>query len=150
MGRLLDRFASLDRYREYGALALRLAIGYRLIYGTADNVLSWEQMLEFQRFLDSLGMPAPLFSAVLSVYAQFICGILFIVGLAVRPAAAVMIVNFIVALAFAHRGAPYLKNVEPIAILATCMLLLLQGAGRPSIDAWLGSRRRSAVTGAAA
>jgi putative oxidoreductase len=149
MASLLDRFASLDRYREYGALALRLAIGYRLIYGTVDNIVSWQKMLEFERFLASLGTPAPLFSAVLSVYAQFICGILFIVGFAVRPAAAVMIVNFIVALALAHRGAPYLKNVEPIAILATCMLLLVQGAGRPSVDAWLASRGRSGVRGAA-
>ena len=149
MASLLDRFASLDRYRDYGALALRLAIGYRLIYGTLDNVVSWEKMLEFERFLASLGTPAPLFSAVLSVYAQFICGILFIVGFAVRPAAAVMIVNFLVALALAHRGAPYLKNVEPIAIIATSMLLLLQGAGRPSVDAWLESRRRPGVSGVA-
>ena len=135
-------FAFLERYREYGALALRLAIGYRLIYGTADNVFSWAQMVEFSHFLASKGVPFPLFSACLSAYAQFACGILFIVGFLVRPAAAVMIINFIAALMIAHRDQPYLRNVEPIAIIATSWLLLLQGAGRPSLDAWLADRRK--------
>ncbi|MBA3344263.1 MAG: DoxX family protein [Gemmatimonadales bacterium] len=137
-----DPFAFFERHREYGALALRLAIGYRLIYGTADNVFSYAHMVEFAEFLAARGVPAPLFSAFVSAYAQFICGILFILGAATRYAAVVMIVNFIAALIIAHRGLPYLQNVEPIAILAASLLLLFQGPGRPSVDSWWNRRRK--------
>jgi len=48
-------------------------------------------MEEFAGFLSARGVPFPLFSAFLSAHAQFICGALFIAGLATRYAAVVMI-----------------------------------------------------------
>jgi putative oxidoreductase len=93
--------AWLERHRDVGALFIRLAVGYRLVYGTADNVFSHERMVEFARFLGQHGFPLPMAGAVLSAYAQFICGILFIFGAATRWAGAVMVVNFLFALAFA-------------------------------------------------
>ncbi len=37
-----------DQYKAYGAIFIRLLLGFHLIYGVQDNVLSWERMLEFK------------------------------------------------------------------------------------------------------
>jgi uncharacterized membrane protein YphA (DoxX/SURF4 family) len=89
----------LDSRREYGLFFIRLIIASTSSTGTADNVFSSARMLEFRDFLAARGTPWPLFSAHLSAYAQFLCGLLFIAGSFVRPAAIVMILNFIAALA---------------------------------------------------
>ena len=60
----LDR--TLDPYREYGPLFIRLIVGYRLVWGTADNVFSYARMLEFSEFLAGHGVPWPLFAAFIS------------------------------------------------------------------------------------
>ena len=147
--------ASFERRREYGALFIRLLVGYRLVIGTQDNVLSYERMLEFEAFLRANGFPLPLFNAFLSAYAQFLCGLLFIVGLWVRPAAAVMVINFVIALAMVHVGLPYERNFEALTMLFGSAFLLFNGAGGVSVDAWLRRRARArlaveGVTGEAA
>lgn len=128
----LDR--AMEPYREYGPLFIRLIVGYRLVWGTADNVLSYDRMLEFSHFLGGLGVPWPLFAAVVSVYAQFICGLLFVVGAYTRVAAFVMVINFIVALLLAHIGKPFLDNYDALVMLFGSAFLLLHGAGRLAVD----------------
>ena len=113
-----------------------------LFYGTQDNVFISARMEEFADFLRLRGVPVPLFSAHLSAYAQFICGILFIVGFATRYAAAVMIINFILALVIAHIGDSFRGMFPALVILASSCLLLLHGAGKPAIDELLARRRR--------
>ena len=104
-------YAKLNRYfenkKEYGAFFLRVIIGWRLVDGTQDNVFSWARMLEFRDFLEQFHVPYPLLSAQVSVYAQFICGILYVIGLWIRPAAMIMIINFIVALFIVHIGTTF-------------------------------------------
>ena len=36
----------------YRTLFIRLLVGFHLIYGTQDNVFSYERMLEFRNFLE--------------------------------------------------------------------------------------------------
>lgn len=128
----LDR--RLAPCREYGPLFIRLIVGYRLIWGTADNVFSYARMLEFAEFLGAHGVPVPLAAAFVSAYAQFVCGLLFIVGAFTRPAAAVMVVNFIAALLIAHIGQPFLENYDALVMLFGAIFLLLHGAGGVSVD----------------
>lgn len=129
---------SLDSYfesrKDYGAIFLRIIIGFRLVYGTQDNVLSWDRMLEFEAFLKQLGMPMPLLAANVSVYAQFICGLLFIVGWWVRPAAIITIFNFIVALLVAHIGTTFLDSFDALMMLFGSIFFLFYGSGKLSID----------------
>jgi len=134
-------FGWTERYRDYAAFFIRLAIGSRLIAGTQDNVFSHERMQEFVAFLAANGTPFPEVGAPASVYAQFICGALFILGLWTRPAAAVMIVNFVAALFIAHRQTPFEANWPALMMLAAAIFFLLHGPGRPSIEAW-GERDR--------
>lgn len=131
----------LDRHREVGPLLLRVFVAFILVYGTQDNIVSWAQMLEFRDFLEGHGFPFPLVSAHLSVYAQFSCGLLLLVGFLTRWAAAVMVVNFTVALLMVHLGLPFSANIAPLAMLFGALFLLFYGAGPYSLDA--GLRRRS-------
>jgi putative oxidoreductase len=139
------RLDSLDPYAGYGAVFIRLLVGHRLIVGTADNVFSAARMHEFAAFLARHGFPAPLASAHVSAYAQLLCGILIVLGAFVRPAAAVMAVNFAVALLMVHLGRPYLENFDALAMLAGSLFLLLHGAGALSIDAALAKRRPTII-----
>jgi putative oxidoreductase len=79
-------------------------VGIRLIYGVLDNVFSWTHMLLFRDFLEQFNFPFPIVSAVISVYAQLIAGILLIIGWRIRWAAVLMIINFLVALVTVHRA----------------------------------------------
>jgi putative oxidoreductase len=132
---MLNRTAErLDRHRGWGVLALRLAVGVRLIEGTQDNVFSGERMQEFAAFLAAHGTPAPLFSAYLSAYAQFVCGLFIVLGLFTRPAGLVMTINFAAALLIAHRATPFLATWQAVMMLAAALYFLLCGAGALSLD----------------
>ena len=138
---MFPSLSSLDKYKDYAAFFIRLIVGFHLIYGTQDNVFSYARMEEFAGFLAARGVPAPLFSAFLSAYAQFVCGILFILGAATRYAAAIMIINFVAALVIAHRGDTYPNTFPALMMLAAACFLLLHGAGKVSVDDALGGRR---------
>ncbi len=128
------KLSRLEKYKEYGVIFIRLIVGFHLIYGTQDNVFSYARMEEFAGFLTVRGVPFPLFSAFLSVYAQFICGILFILGLVIRYAAVVMIVNFIAALIIAHIGDSYPNMFPALMMLAAACFFFLHGAGNLAVD----------------
>ena len=134
----LPGFKFFERRREYGPLFVRLVVGFVLVYGTQDNVFSHERMVEFRDFLNARGVPSPLFAAYLSAYAQFACGILFALGLLVRPAALVMVVNFVVALLVAHLDAPLDAARLALCMLFSSLFLLFHGPGKLSVDERLG------------
>jgi putative oxidoreductase len=133
-------FSFFERHREYGAVFVRLVVGFVLVYGTQDNVFSHERMLEFRDFLAARRVPLPLFAAYLSVYAQFVCGILYVLGLLVRPAALVMVVNFVAALFIAHLDTPLDTARLALCMLFSSLFLLFNGAGALSLDERLGGR----------
>ena len=118
----------------YGLLALQVLIGFHLVQGTADNVFSWERMLEFRAFLDAHGFPLPLVCAVVSVVAQFTCGLLYLAGYRVAWAALVMLVNFTVALLFVHWGHAYHQLFPALTMWVGSFVLLVSGPGAWSMD----------------
>jgi putative oxidoreductase len=128
----LNRF--FESRKDYGAFFLRIVIGWRLIDGTQDNIFSWERMIEFKNFLAERNVMYPLIAAHVSVYAQFICGILYIVGAFVRGAAIIMIINFIAALFIAHIGTTFQQSFDAIIILFGSIFFLFYGSGKLSID----------------
>ena len=124
----------LDSRKEFAYIFLRLVIGWRLIDGTEDNVFSWERMLEFRNFLNEHGVPYPLLAANISVWAQFICGIMIMTGTFIRPAAAVMVVNFLAALFIAHIGLSFEQSFDAFMMLFGSAFFVVAGAGKFSID----------------
>ena len=127
----------LTRFDNVALLALRLMIGAFLIYGVWDNIVSAERMAEFVGFLTKFGFAWPEVMAPLSVWAQFLCGVAFILGLFTRWAGLVCAFNFIVAIAMVdyHGG---IRGSFPAACLVFIGLYLATyGPGRFSADAQL-------------
>ncbi|HEX8559042.1 MAG TPA: DoxX family protein [Pyrinomonadaceae bacterium] len=137
----LPGFGFFERRREYGAVFVRLVVAFVLVYGTQDNVFNHERMLEFRDFLAARRTPFPLLSAYLSAYAQFACGLLYALGLLVRPAALVMTVNFVAALLIAHLDAPLDAARLALCMLFSSLFLLFNGAGALSLDRHLSAGR---------
>ncbi|WP_435623078.1 DoxX family protein [Flagellimonas sp.] len=88
--------------QKYADIFIRFPVGFHLIYGTQDNIFSWTRMLEFRDFLKDLDVPFALWAAHLSVYAQFLAGIAFILGYKTKWAAVLMIINFVIAIYLVH------------------------------------------------
>lgn len=129
----LPRFTWFERHREYGAVFIRLIIGFHLVWNTQDNVFSYARMLEFKDFLAAHGFPLPLLCAYVSAYAQFICGSLYIIGARVRFAAVVVMINFVVALLMVHVGLSEQQNFPALMMLFGSAFLSFNGAGPFSI-----------------
>ena len=138
--------AFFDRHREHGALILRLQVGAKHDWGTQDNVLSHERMLEFADFLKANGFPWPLFGAYLSAWTQLLCGILLLFGAAVRWISMPIVINFIAALLIAHRGDSFRGMFPALVILGSGLFFLFHGAGDWSLDRWLERRRQRSAT----
>ncbi len=122
-----------DNRGHLGLLFLRLFVGLRLVYGVLDNVLSWEHMLRFRDFLELNHFPFPIYSAVISVYAQFLCGMLIIFGILFRWASSIMIINFLVAMVMVHRGDSVEEMTTPLLLLFIHFFFALNGPGKYTI-----------------
>ena len=143
--RMISRWLRFEWFRQrhdYGVIFLRLLIGSFIIWGVQDNILSHEKMVEFERFLAARGTPVPAFSARLSVYAQFVCGLSILLGAFVRPLAIIFIINFICAILIAHLGQTFQQMFPALMMIAAGLFFLFNGAGKLSIDALLERRGR--------
>lgn len=144
MGRWLDP-AALTKGTDVALLALRFYLGCFLIWGVWDNIVSPARMQEFQAFLTAVNCPWPALAAPLSVWAQFLIGILLVPGLLTRWAAIVLAVNFLVAVGLIGRSVGVFPDVTrelfgPMMCVLAGALLATHGAGAWSIDARLTRR----------
>ena len=122
-----------EKGRDGGLLFLRIIIGWRLVAGTWPYALGLKPIQEVTGFFTQLQLPVPLLSSYLSVYAQFIAGILFIIGYWVRPAALLMIINFIIALLAAHTKDGIETSFPAWILLAVSVFLFFNGPGKLSL-----------------
>ena len=121
-------------------LLLRLLIGAFLLHGVWDNIVSAERMQEFVGFLRANRFPYPELMAPLSVWAQFFCGVAFVVGALTRWAGIICAVNFAIACVMVHWQQDF-RGWWPAAVLvAIGLVLATHGAGRYSVDEQLHGR----------
>ena len=133
MARFLNP-AFLGRFSDHSLAALRVLTGGFLVYGTQDNIRSAGQMAEFVRFLEANGFVLPELMAPLSVWAEFLCGLLLVFGLLTRWAGLVVAFNFVVAVWMVH-WAQDLRGWWPALVLVFLGLhFACAGAGRWSLD----------------
>ena len=88
------------------------------------------------------GVPLPDVAVSLAGVVEIAGGVCVIVGFLVRPAAAVVALNLLVALLTAGLtdGGTFHLVVGPVVMVAM-VVLVVTGAPAPSVDAWLLSRR---------
>lgn len=118
---------------SFGLLVLRVAgLSLFLKHG-------WEKLSGYSTMVQHFPDPIHIGAHASLAYALFsdgICSVLIIVGLATRPAAAVIFINVLTAFLFVHHAA-YFSNshVELLALyLIIFATLLFTGPGRFSID----------------
>ena len=126
---------------DLALLATRLVVGGFLIFGVWDNIISAERMAEFEKFLTIKGFAMPGLMAPLSVYAQFLVGVAFIAGFAIRWAGLICAFNFIVALVMVDAELGIRPAFPAAALVVIGLVFATIGAGRISIDAFLSDQR---------
>lgn len=79
-------------------------------------------------------------SFVLATFAEFLCSILVILGLATRLAVIPLMITMATAVIFAHANDPWGVKEKPLLFLVSFGLLLVLGSGRYSVDRVLEKR----------
>jgi putative oxidoreductase len=91
-------------------------------------------MILFRDFLQQSKFPFPLVSAIVSVYAQLVSGLMIVFGWKIRIAALLMILNCAIAVLMVHLGQSFEQMTPAMAILFSNVLFLFYGTGKYAID----------------
>jgi len=93
-------------------------------------------------FADPIGIGAAP-SLLLVVFAEVVCAVLLIFGLATRFASIALIINMVVAVFIANAQEPFGKKELGLLYLVFFVGFLILGAGKYSVDNLLGGKSRS-------
>jgi putative oxidoreductase len=88
----------------------------------------------------AMGFPLPVFFAWMAGIAEFFGGILLALGLLTRPAAVLVVLQFIVVVFIAHAGDPIGRRELGMLFGFIALALAFTGPGRYSLDALIGRR----------
>lgn len=127
-----------ERSGHVALLLFRIAAGgLMLTHGIPklQRLLSGEEI----KFADPYGL-GPEVSFVLVIFAEFLCSILVMVGLATRLAVIPLMITMATAVIFAHANDPFGVKEKPLLFLVIFAFLLVVGSGRFSVDHRLRSR----------
>ena len=85
------------------------------------------------QFADPFGL-GPTASLALTTFAEAICSLFVLIGLATRLAVIPLIINMLVALVHVHAADPFSKMELPLFFLIIFIALLFAGSGKYSVD----------------
>ena len=136
---------SLDRYRDFGILLIRVGVGFSfiLIHGLQKFQGGPELWLNLGKAMSNLGITfLPQFWGFMSMFAEFFCPMFLILGLFFRPAAFILTFNMFVAL-MSHfsRMDPWGRLDHAMNMMFVFAGLFIIGAGKYSIDEYLSRRK---------
>jgi putative oxidoreductase len=134
-------FGRLQRNLWLPALVGRLAMASEFIPSGFGKVMDLPKLTSY--FVE-LGIPAPALSAAASATTELVCGLLLLVGLATRFAAAALTVVMTVAIVSArlpdvHTVGDFFYLPEA-AYVVIFLWLIFGGAGEASVDRWIVGR----------
>ena len=128
-------------------LALRLAAGIIFMAHGGQKLFSWFGGYGLDgtgAWMASIGLEPGYFLALMAGSAEFFGGLFLIVGLLVRPAASVLALTMLVAIATVHlEHGLFMSNNGyefALALLAISVGLVIRGAGSVSFDSHLHRR----------
>ena len=136
---------SLGKRQDAALVTLRLLLGLTLVFSHGlPKVMEPSRWEATGRAMEALGLGfAPTFFGFMAGASELVAGLLFIVGFAVRPAAATMIFVMFVAASqsLATAGTLGGGRAHPIDAAAGYIVLLMLGAGSYSLDRRFGLDR---------
>ena len=131
----------------YAALVLRLPIGLILAAHGAQKLFGWFGGYGLEgtgQWMASIGLVPGYLMALLAGSAEFFGGLALVLGLLTRPAALVTAVTMLIAILTVHLdNGLFMSNngyEYALVLLAGTLALMLQGAGRFSLDQLLQER----------
>jgi len=145
-------YAGLERQEWIVRLLIRLGVGV-MFFGSGLGKLG--KLSGLTQYFRSLGIPFPAIQAPFVATAELVCGALIVIGLATRPAALMLCGVMSVALVTAAvpekkitaswHGLLEFLYLPEVLLLLLLLSLVVAGAGRASLDAWLGRRGRGTL-----
>ena len=139
---LINRLISTNA--GWAALALRIPVGIIFAAHGAQKLFGWFGGYGLEgtgQWMASIGLAPGYLMALLAGSGEFFGGLALIIGLLVRPAAAVLAIAMLVAIFAVHIGNGLFMSNNGyefgLALLAVAVSLMVSGAGRASIDAAL-------------
>ncbi len=137
----LNRTPSNSVLKDIILLAVRVFIGFAML---SHGFPKLQMLLEGGdiKFFDFLGM-GPAVSLTLTVFAEFVCSILLILGLFTRVALGFLLFTMISAAFFVHGADPFEKREMSLIYLSVYLLLMAFGAGKISVDYLIEKRKRA-------
>lgn len=109
----------------------------RLAFGLMMMVHGWAKLAGFaelsENFADPFGV-GPGISVSLSIFAEFACSILLILGALTRLALIPLIINMLVVVIFVFGTAPWKSKELGAIYLVAYLTLMISGPGRLSLD----------------
>jgi putative oxidoreductase len=137
----MKRTFNTDLPGNYGHLALllfRVFVAILMLTHGFPKVQRLFSGAEIQ-FADPYGLGVTT-SFVLVIFAEFVCSMLIILGLATRLATIPIIITMATAVIFAHANDPFGVKEKPLLFLVCFAFLLIIGAGKYSVDNTLQKR----------
>ncbi|MDQ2987305.1 MAG: DoxX family protein [Armatimonadota bacterium] len=123
---------------DLGLLILRLSGGLALAFAHGLGKLPPGE--GFVSGVEKMGFPAPSFFAWAASFSEFAGALLVAIGLATRPAAALVACTMATAFFLRHGPDAFEKKEKAFTYLVIFVAIMLMGAGRFSIDAIIGGK----------
>ena len=135
----------LGKYRDSVPLVLRIMLGLTLIFSHGlPKIMAPDRWEREGQAMANLGITfAPVFWGFMAGATELTAGILFLIGLAVRPASVMVVFIMFVAALNNVVSAGGLSGLQggrshPMDFAAGTIALLILGAGRMSVDRKIG------------
>lgn len=142
---LIQRMLTSDS--GWGPLVLRIPVGIIFIAHGAQKLFGWfggHGLAGTGQWMESIGLAPGYLMALLAGSAEVFGGLALVLGLLVRPAAAVLAFTMLVGIFSVHidKGLFVANNGYEfgLALAAVAVSLVVSGAGRASVDAALATR----------
>ncbi|MBI3695974.1 MAG: DoxX family protein [Acidobacteria bacterium] len=125
-----------NKQMEWGLAILRVIVGIVFLVHGGQKLFVYG-FGGVAGFLGTLGIPAPMLSAVVVTSVEFLGGLALVLGLFTRWAALALAVNMLVAILTAHLQAGFFtpKGYEyALSLLGASVALALTGPGAVAVD----------------